>query len=91
MISATSRSTARANHPMFETVQVQFDWPKVFQPPATRLSYDDAELGASDPAHELAILLGGAAHPYERAIQALRDVRHLLPPEGVAIVDAALR
>ena len=60
MISATSRSTARANHPMFETVQVQFDWPKVFQPPATRLSYDDAELGASDPAHELAILLGGA-------------------------------
>jgi hypothetical protein len=26
----------------------------------------------------------------ERALQALRDVRHLLPPEGVRIVDAAL-
>jgi hypothetical protein len=27
---------------------------------------------------------------YERALQALRDVRHLLPPEGVGIVDAVL-
>jgi hypothetical protein len=26
----------------------------------------------------------------ERALQALRDVRHLLPPEGVRIVDAVL-
>jgi hypothetical protein len=29
-------------------------------------------------------------HPYESAVQALRDVRHLLPGEGVAIVDAVL-
>jgi hypothetical protein len=91
MFSAISRSTARAVHPMFETVQVQFDWPQVFQPRVTNRAYDGPELSASDPAHELAILLGGAADPYERAIQALRDVRHLLPPEGVAIVDAALR
>ncbi len=27
---------------------------------------------------------------YALVTQALRDVRHLLPPEGVAIVDAAL-
>ena len=27
---------------------------------------------------------------YSRALQALRDVRHLLPCEGVAIVDAVL-
>jgi hypothetical protein len=27
---------------------------------------------------------------HERALQALRDVRHLLPPEGVGIVDAVL-
>ena len=91
MISATSHSAARASHPMFESVQVQFDWPRVFQPSATRLSYDDTKLCASDAAHELAILSGGPAHRYERVIQALRDVRHLLPPEGVAIVDAALR
>ncbi len=30
------------------------------------------------------------ADAHERAIQALRDVRHLLPREGVEIVDAAL-
>ena len=91
MFSATSHSTARGVQPMFETVQVHFDWPQVFHPRESNRAYDDADLVASDPAHELAILLGGAAHPYERAIQALRDVRHLLPPEGVAIVDAALR
>jgi hypothetical protein len=38
----------------------------------------------ADPANELAILLAEVADPYERAVQALRDVRHLLPPEGVA-------
>jgi hypothetical protein len=38
----------------------------------------------ADPAIELAILLAEVADPYERAVQVLRDVRHLLPPEGVA-------
>jgi hypothetical protein len=38
----------------------------------------------ADPANELAILLAEVADPYERAVQALRDVRHLLPPEGDA-------
>src|SRR5579871_6215841 len=30
------------------------------------------------------------APEHARVVQALRDVRHLLPPEGVAIVDQAL-
>jgi hypothetical protein len=30
------------------------------------------------------------AAEHARAVQGLRDVRHLLPPDGVAIVDAAL-
>jgi hypothetical protein len=90
MFSGTSHSIARATLPMFETVQVQFDWPQVFQTPVSKRSYDNTDL-SSDPANELAILLGGVADPYERVVQALRDVRHLLPPEGVAIVDAALR
>lgn len=30
------------------------------------------------------------AADHARVTQALRDVRHLLPPEGVAMVDAAL-
>ncbi|MGC1386734.1 MAG: hypothetical protein WA807_01865 [Steroidobacteraceae bacterium] len=45
---------------------------------------------SNDPAGEQAYSLRGTACPDERAIQALRDVRHLLPPEGVAIVDAVL-
>ena len=32
----------------------------------------------------------GLAADHARVTQALRDVRHLLPPEGVAIVDEAL-
>jgi hypothetical protein len=39
---------------------------------------------------EIAALLGGMLGACERAVQALRDVRHLLPPDGVAIVDAVL-
>ncbi len=81
MFNQTNHASANALHPMFETVQVQFDWPQVFQ---------TSELRSDDPESELAILSGGVAGPHRRAIQALRDVRHLLPPEGVAIVDAAL-
>lgn len=90
MLGATNRSIAGAVGPQFDTVRVRFDWPRVFHAPLDQRSYDDAGPGAGDPAHELAILLDVAADPYRRAIQALRDVRHLLPPEGVAIVDAAL-
>ena len=31
-----------------------------------------------------------AAADYRRAVQALRDVRHMLPPDGIAIVDVIL-
>jgi hypothetical protein len=53
---------------------------------------DDQEL-SSDA--ETRLLEGHAYTPslaadHARVIQALRDVRHLLPPEGVAIVDDAL-
>lgn len=35
-------------------------------------------------------LTAGTIEACQRALQALRDVRHLLPLEGVAIVDAVL-
>jgi hypothetical protein len=88
MRNVTNHASAQARRPMFEAVQVQFDWPHVFRTPMTRGSCDRADLHSSDPANERAILLVGMAKPDERAVQALRDVRHLLPPEGVAIVDA---
>ena len=90
MLRGANHSIATAALPVFETVQVQFDWPQVFPTPVTRHAYSHCDLGR-EPENELAILLGGMADPYQRALQALRDVRHLLPPEGVAIVDAALR
>jgi hypothetical protein len=40
---------------------------------------EDPDVGWSEP-----------QDPYERALQALRDVRHMLPAGGIAIVDAAL-
>lgn len=90
MFNVTNQASAQALHPMFEAVQIQFDWPHVFRTPMTGRSCDRADVHSSGPANELAILLGGMAEPHERALQALRDVRHLLPPEGVAIVDAVL-
>ena len=38
----------------------------------------------------IALLSKGVFDAYERALQCLRDVRHLLPSDGVAIVDAVL-
>jgi hypothetical protein len=90
MLSGTARSPATATVPMLDTVRIEFDWPQVFQSRVRERPLDDADTGG-DPEKELAILMGTTAGPYERAIQALRDVRHLLPPEGVAIIDAALK
>jgi hypothetical protein len=43
-----------------------------------------------EPLPEEHAVTHGLAADHARITQALRDVRHLLPPEGVAIVDAAL-
>lgn len=53
--------------------------------PVVRI-YADPEGAAPAPASEQPHY----ADAHERAIQALRDVRHLLPREGVEIVDAVL-
>jgi hypothetical protein len=90
MFSGAARSLATATGPMLETVRIEFDWPQVFQSRAGERPLEETDTGG-DPEKELAILMGTTAGPYERAIQALRDVRHLLPPEGVAIIDAALK
>ncbi len=49
---------------------------------------NQADLGSNHTANEIAVLLGGTAAGYERAFQAVREVRHLLPADGVAIVNA---
>ena len=71
MFNVTNQASAQALHPMFEAVQIQFDWPHVFRTPMTGRSCDRADVHSSGPANELAILLGGMAEPHERALQAL--------------------
>jgi hypothetical protein len=74
----------------FEVTQIQCAPQPLFQTPMTGRLRDFADVGGSKEAvREIAVLLG-VADAYERAVQALRDVRHLLPPEGVAVVDAVL-
>lgn len=39
---------------------------------------------------EIPVFCGSPPNVHDRAVQALRDVRHMLPQHGVAIVDAVL-
>ena len=48
------------------------------------------DLSNYDAVQEIAICFDTPRNAYDRAIQALRDVRHMLPQRGVAIVDAVL-
>ncbi len=92
MPNETNRASGELQR-MFDGAQIRVDPEQVFQTSMTqRLSYRTG-LHSSDTAKEIALMLGGlggAAEAYARALQALRDVRHLLPPESVAIVDAVL-
>jgi len=50
----------------------------------------DARSDSEGHANQVRPHIRDLAADYARVAQALRDVRHLLPPEGVAMVDAAL-
>jgi hypothetical protein len=88
MFNETNQIFGKDLQHRFEAAQIHVDPRPVFQTSMAERWRDIADLG-NDAAKEIAVLLG-MAEAYERAVQALRDVRHLLPPEGVAIVDAAL-
>ncbi len=88
MLNRTNPASAIALPQQFEVVPLRFDRQRELQAPHRHRLPDGGDPG--DAAAVLAILAGGIADPYRRALQALRDVRHLLPPEGVAIVDSVL-
>ncbi len=93
MSNETNRASGRSLQRMFDVGQIRFDPERQFQTSMAGCLAYRTDLDGNDTAREIAVLvggLGGAADAYERAVQALRDVRHLLPPEGVAIVDAVL-
>ena len=56
----------------------------------TILTFVEGDRCAAGAADDRAASPGELTDAYQRAVQALRDVRHMLPPDGVAIVDAAL-
>ncbi len=90
MVDETNRIFGKALQCKFEFVQIHCDPEQVFQASLLKRLRDEADLDSNDTANESTVLLVAAAEAYEHAVQALRDVRHLLPANGVAIVDAAL-
>lgn len=48
------------------------------------------DLGDYTVVQEIPVFRNPRPTGYDRALQALRDVRHMLPAKGVAIVDAVL-
>lgn len=89
MLNETNRASGRDLQRMFEVIQIRLDPELVFQTSMTKHFLNQADSDNNDSANQIAVLLGGMT-AYERALQALRDVRHLLPSDGVAIVDAVL-
>jgi hypothetical protein len=90
MFDETNHTSGKSLQYRFGAVQIYFDSDQVFQRAVTKLRRDKVDFDIHDTANESAVLVGAPAAAYERAVQALRDVRHLLPAEDVAIVDAVL-
>ena len=95
MLNETKHSSEKSLQYQFGAVQIYFDPDQVFQRAVTKHVRNEAEFDNNDTANESAVLLTAVAAAYERAVaaravQALRDVRHLLPADGVGIVDAVL-
>ena len=90
MSKEIGRDFASAPQYMPDAPQGRRDPEFVLHTSRTRGFRSNAELDSTDAPKENPILLGSVTVAYEGAIQALRDVRHLLPPDGVAIVDAVV-
>jgi hypothetical protein len=88
MHNQTNNGSGETPQYEFGSVRVYFDPDQVFHPSVTRRRWNEVDFDSKDTVTESAIPLGtGTA---ARAVQALRDVRHLLPADGVSIVDAVL-
>ncbi len=90
MVDETNRIFGKILQCKFEFVQIHCDPEHVFRASLLKRLRDKADSGSNDTANESTVVLVAAAEAYECAVQALRDVRHLLPANGVTIVDAAL-
>ena len=53
-------------------------------------AFEAREIRCEDVPTDRSIVSRGAEDSYQHALQALRDVRHMLPSDGVSIADAVL-
>ena len=90
MLNQTNSSSEKSPQYEFGAVRVYFDPNQLFHPSPKRRPCSEIDFASKDAVSESAVQLGTATVDRERALQALRDVRHLLPADGVAIVDAVL-
>jgi hypothetical protein len=90
MLNQTNNSSGKSPQYEFGSVRLYFDPDQVFRPSVTKRPCNKADFDSEDTVTESAIPLGSVTAACERAVQALRDVRHLLPADGAAIVDAVL-
>ena len=90
MLDEINRIIGKGLQCKFGVIQIHCDPEQVFQASLIKRLRDKADLDSNDTSNETTALLAAVAEAYEHAVQALRDVRHLLPANGVAIVDAVL-
>ncbi len=90
MFNEANHTSGKSLQYVFGGVEVHFYPDQLYKTSVTKRLRNKAGLGSGDAAKESAVLSGALAAAYERVVQALRDVRHLLPADGVAIVDAVL-
>ena len=90
MLNATDHISGEAVQTTFEVVTTNFDSDQVFQGPLQIHVHQNADVFCDESPDVVDAHFDDLAETYERAIQALRDIRHMLPPEGVAIVDEVL-
>jgi hypothetical protein len=83
MFDNSDRLVSKRPLHVFEVMKIRVDgerrsWPSRLQPPPAS---EIRDVSGSGPDSDTTL---------QSALQALRDVRHLLPADGVAIVDAVL-
>jgi len=90
MLNQANNSSGKSAQYEFGSVRLYFDPHQLFHPSVKNRPCNETDLESKDTLSESAIPAGSVTIVCERAVQALRDIRHLLPADGVAIVDAVL-
>lgn len=90
MLNEANSSSGKSPQYEFGSVRIYCDPDRLFHSSVKKRPRNETDFDIKDTATESAIPLGSLTVACERAVQALRDVRHLLPADGVAVVDAVL-